>query len=192
MESDCVIHLTLIRHGITSYNIEKRYLGHTDIPVIEERLKEFQPIQGERISTVYSSDLWRCRQTASYLFSNHNIQLDARLREMNFGDYEGKTYEQLKNLDHYRRWISDWEHTTPPNGESGTVFQQRIQQFMEEEILQMDQCGRSLAIVSHGGVIRYIVSSLCNVPFWEIEVPHGEAIEMSVRKVGGHWTCTLL
>ena len=190
MESTCFIHLTLIRHGITSYNVEKRYLGHTDIPVIEERMHECESVCQPDV--VYSSDLKRCRQTAHYLFGEKNIHCDARLRVMNFGDYEGKTYDQLKDEPHYRQWLDDWERTTPLNGESGEQFKRRIQQFIKEEILQDNHCGQTLAIVSHGGIIRYIVSSLCNIPYWEVQVQHGKAIDLSVQRVGGNWTCTLL
>lgn len=190
MESNGIIHLTLIRHGITSYNVEKRYLGHTDIPVINERMQECETVCEPDM--VYSSDLKRCKQTAYYLFREQNTIYDERLREMNFGDYEGKTYEQLKDETHYRQWLDDWEQTAPLNGESGEQFKQRIQQFIKEEILQDNHCGQTLAIVSHGGVIRYIVSSLCNIPYWDIDVQHGKTIDVSVQKIGGKWTCTLL
>ncbi|MGM9929805.1 MAG: histidine phosphatase family protein [Bacillus sp. (in: firmicutes)] len=193
MEFNDTIHITLIRHGLTAYNVDKKYLGFTDEPVLRERLKDYEPLRlqltQQPLSKIYSSDLRRCVETAEYLFAQQPIHLDKRLREMNFGDYEGKTYEQLKNFSQYRKWIDDWAKAGPPNGENGQHFRQRIQQFMQQLFLDT-QLGEHIVIVSHGGVIRYIVSSLCDLPYWDVEVKHGTAISLQVSREGnGHACC---
>lgn len=193
MEFNDCIRLFLIRHGMTKWNQERRYLGFTDEPVIADQLTEYnvlrEQLQQEKISTIYSSDLMRCQQTAQYLFAK-SYQVDDRLREMHFGDWEGKTYEQLKTNSAYRQWLSDWENEGTPNGETGIEFRNRIQQFLEECIFKKENERHSIAVISHGGVIRQIVSSLCSdMDYWDVQVQFGQAI---VLEIGGQKQCMSL
>ena len=197
MEYSDSIHIYLIRHGMTKYNTEKKYLGHTDIPVIQEKLSDYNQLHETlnriKFDAVYSSDLLRCRQTASLLFDKEDIIFDQRLREMHFGDWEGKTYEQLKHEPAYCKWLSDWETEYIPNGENWERFKSRIQQFMHEEILPEENRGKTITIVSHGGVIRQIVSGLNDdLAFWDVNVEFGKAIILDVNYSGGDFKCTSL
>lgn len=191
MECDDCIRIILIRHGMTEFNEQKKYMGYTDEPVIFERLNDYKHLQlaleDEQIDAIYSSDLIRCQQTASYLFGE-DAYLDERLREIHFGDWEGKTYEQLKDIPAYCNWLSNWETECIPNGECGPAFCERILAFLQEHVLMGSNLGKTIAIVSHGGVIRHIVASLCeNMEYWDVHVNFGQAI---VLEVGGEWVCT--
>ena len=197
MESSNIIHIHLIRHAMTEYNIQKKYIGFTDEPIIQEKLQDYAALRSilkkETIETVYSSDLIRCQQTASYLFEERTINLDRRLREISFGDWEGKTYEQLKHIPTYCNWLSNWETESIPNGEDGIQFRKRVMQFMQENILLEDNFGKGIAIVSHGGAIRHIVSALCNdLNYWDVHVEFGKSIVLDIKASGGIFKCTSL
>lgn len=86
--------LFLVRHGITDWNQQKRYLGHTDRSIINSELDQLEKLQKEltaqRFDHAFTSDLRRCQETLAYLNIPAPISVDARLRELNFGDWEEK------------------------------------------------------------------------------------------------------
>ncbi|WP_151732951.1 histidine phosphatase family protein [Paenibacillus tengchongensis] len=133
------IELRLVRHGHTLWNTEHRYLGSTDLPLLPEAaaalaaLREYSALQGD-FWRVYCSDLRRCRETLGILGADFAAaaRYDKRLREMDFGKWEGCTYEQLQNSMQYRAWIDDPQAVTPPGGESWTSFTGRVEELLEE------------------------------------------------------------
>lgn len=64
----------------------------------------------------------RCRQTADFLYPNAMLTVVEDLREWNFGDFEGKTMEELKDDPDYLDWIASSMKSTPPGGESSKEF----------------------------------------------------------------------
>jgi alpha-ribazole phosphatase len=175
MKPNLKLELVLLRHGSTQWNAERRYLGHTDLPLLPGSMEQFAQQAGiseelEDFWRVYSSDLIRCRQTLACLMPalREVAVYDNRLREMNFGDWEGLTYEQLKGNGLYRSWLDDPEAVTPPNGESWKKFEERVDKFLQELIHVVEEdspaptftppCSRRVLIVTHGGVIRQLVA----------------------------------
>ncbi|CAH1217554.1 2,3-bisphosphoglycerate-dependent phosphoglycerate mutase [Paenibacillus auburnensis] len=131
------LELVLLRHGHTKWNIERRYLGSTDLPLLpEERTKlaalREQPELAGRFWRVYCSDLLRCRETLHSIVPTLEgaAIYDSRLRELSFGEWEGNTYEQLKYNPKYRSWIDDPAAITPPGGEPWEAFAARLEHFM--------------------------------------------------------------
>lgn len=128
----------LVRHGVTAWNHERRYQGHSDIPLLAgaeaglEGLK--QELGGIDFAAVYASDLRRCRETLATARPDliDIMQPDVRLRELNFGQWEGCTYEQLKDNDNYRSWIDHPQTVTPPGGESWQAFESRVMDLYAE------------------------------------------------------------
>ncbi|MFC2949166.1 histidine phosphatase family protein [Virgibacillus sediminis] len=190
-----------VRHSITDWNLEKRYIGHTDRRVIKSQLTRLEDLKNTldtiRFDSVYTSDLCRCLETLAYLQIPLKYCADTRLREINFGDWEGKTYQQLKDKQAYRNWIDNWEDNPIPNGESARQFKARIDRFLHECIQQ--QIGSALGvnkrilIMTHGGVIRYLISSyVTSVSFWEVAIKHGQAIRLTLKKQEGEWICSSL
>lgn len=186
----------LVRHGVTRWNIEKRYMGHSNEPLIGQELHMLNPLRStlERISFdfCYSSDLKRCIDTFKYLLPNELVCLDFRLRELHFGDWEGLTYDNLKSDESYQEWLSDWKVKAPPNGESFIQFNGRINTFFTELHTQnhLTSINSNVLIVTHGGVIRSIMKSfnLTNT-FWELHVQHGTAYRLSLQQQRGKWVC---
>ncbi|WP_018924541.1 histidine phosphatase family protein [Salsuginibacillus kocurii] len=194
------VDLFLVRHGVTAWNKEKKYLGHTDLGVMKhelETVKELkQHLQQLDFDSVYTSDLRRCRETLSYLDLRTPETVDERLREMNFGDWEGKTYEELQHIQQYRNWVDDWESGATPNGESGAEFKARIESFRDDlchHLEGQDHEKQNILIMTHGGVIRYLASTFVAArTFWELGVKHGQGMRLSLTVEKGEWRCSSL
>ncbi|WP_173130260.1 histidine phosphatase family protein [Paenibacillus tritici] len=130
------VELVLIRHGHTQWNAERRYLGQTDLPLLPDAHQQLsalrsQPVLSREFSRVYCSDLRRCKETLADMAPHLERQaiFDPRLREADFGAWEGCTYEQLKDNRHYRSWIDDPGSVTPPDGEPWEEFAARVDNF---------------------------------------------------------------
>lgn len=199
------IELVIIRHGITQWNAERRYLGHTDLPLLPSALESLKNLKNQlslsgRFSRVYCSDLLRCRETLAYLAPSlqENAVYDKRLREMNFGDWEGSTYEELKENRQYRSWLDDPASVTPPNGESWDEFAGRVQSFLSECLQSTDASEQGaegedmlqrILIMTHGGVIRAWLGWIrSGLTFREAEAPPpGTATIVKLIQKNGHW-----
>ncbi|QBK25922.1 histidine phosphatase family protein [Ureibacillus thermophilus] len=162
--SSVIVHL--IRHEKTKANLERKYIGWTDESIVYDKVNCIVPIHTD---VVYGSDLKRCLETARLYFPNAVFHPFFELRELNFGDFEMKTYEDLKDDERYRQWIDVPQKVTPPNGEAFTAFQKRVldcfQQIVEHPGIYV--------FVVHGGVIRLILSKFCEEKnFQEVVVQH--------------------
>ena len=71
-----------------------------------------------RAARYYTSGLLRTEQTLEAIYGPVAHQQLPGLREMNFGDFEMKSYQELKDTAAYQAWITDVEHNVCPNGES--------------------------------------------------------------------------
>lgn len=200
--------IILIRHGTTAWNLEKRYLGHTDIGLLPAAEQELAPLR-EQLNNVtwdalYCSDLLRCQQTLAHIAPSQagQAKLDARLREIDFGQWEGLTYDQLKDNPQYRDWIDAPQEVTPPQGEPWKAFAGRMDSFLEECLLPIQPTLYSrntntnvpkIAVFTHGGVIRYLVSRLIpELGFWDTHVIPGQAIKIRLDGHGQSWVGTRL
>lgn len=170
--------IALFRHGITEENKRKAYLGWNDSPLCSKtKANRFS----KRYQRYYSSDLKRCVHTSERLFPHARPRLVKELREMNFGKWEGKTYENLKENRLYRNWLTDPLAHCPPEGESFQEFAQRIDSGwakIAEEILTSNL--ENVAVITHGGVIRYLLSRFASNPkdFWAWQVNHDQGYEL--------------
>jgi len=186
--------IALFRHGVTEANKRKEYLGWNDSPLSAE---------SKAISTTksyecyFSSDLQRCMDTTKILFPNSNLFLLEDLREMNFGKWEGKTYDNLSEDILYRQWLTDPVNNCPPEGESFHAFTKRVQDGWNKIIqLVLSQRKQSCAVITHGGVIRYLLSKYApeKKDFWDWQARHSQGFELifereALRRVE---RCTLL
>ena len=160
---DDAVVVALFRHGLTEENKRHAYIGWTDSPICEDaRLvlakQIVQPSSYERIVT---SDLKRCLQTAEILFPDQSLLALSEFREMHFGRWEGKTYAELAGDPHYEEWINHHFTSEPPEGESYPIFTERVEKGWQElNELIVEERFKSLAIVTHGGVMRYLLSKL--------------------------------
>lgn len=170
--------LILVRHGQTDMNVEGIYFGWLD-PSLNAMGRE----QGKRARDVvkklnyhniYSSDLKRASETAEYVnYLDQNIVFDRRLRELNFGIFEGLSYEEIqkKYPEEYKKSERDWERYNFVNGESPRDLQKRTIDFVESLDLERDNL-----VVTHWGVINCILSWYFSKElesYWKYSVENG-------------------
>lgn len=204
------VELTLIRHGATQWNREKRYLGHTDEPLLAEAHDTLRSLGrwllDQSFDLIYSSDLRRCLETleiAAPVLLPKAIR-DERLRELHFGEWEGETYATLKDIPLYRAWIDDPRRFTPPQGESWSSMEARMLSFVDtlrlaccstpsvDQTIMKDSTSLlpstplSVLTVTHGGVIRQLAAmTVAGLDFWDVQVEPGGAVRLELKFTAG-------
>lgn len=153
----------LIRH--TSVGVAPGICyGQTDVALADsfevERDDVRKKIPPSPIFRVYSSPLIRCRRLAES-FGNDEIRFDARLMELNFGEWEMQKWDDI-GLGALNAWSEDAAFTRCPNGESFLDQYHRTVAFWDEFITAQDE--RPTLIITHGGVIRALIAHLLDMP----------------------------
>jgi broad specificity phosphatase PhoE len=185
-------HLLLIRHGVTDWNREGRFMGRTDLPLNLEGLAQAETaaasLRGQKLEAVYTSDLQRARQTAEIVARAVGAPVfpDARLREIDQGEWEGELFSVIRETyaDLLARRRREPLDTHAPGGESVRQIQARILPLLDE-IAQRHPRGR-VAIVSHGvtlAVMKVHLLRLAVETVWD-QVPDHLAIEELFLEAG--------
>lgn len=191
--------LALIRHFPTMGNRLRQYIGSTDEPLdmeavesLKEQLGNFENIYPQA-ECVTVSPMKRCVQTAGLLYPGCELLFCEKLRECDFGDFERKTYEQLKDHPAYKRWLDSGGLTAFPKGESRAEFQKRCIEGLEEMIeVLMERGVKRAAFVVHGGTIMSVLSEFDKEKreFYHWQVKNGKGyiacIEEESWKQGKH------
>jgi alpha-ribazole phosphatase len=151
----------LLRHGKTAGNLLGRYNGRTDEPLCEEGVREAEEAERHpEISLVYSSPMLRARQTAKICFPNAEIITVPDLREMNFGDFEGRTAEEMEFDSDYRAWVAGGCVDRCPNGEGIPDFGQRAATAFAGAMQDAIARGETeIGVAAHGGVIMAVMTA---------------------------------
>ncbi len=205
-ENQIKVKITWIRHGMTKANEEHRYLGKTDEPLSETGIRLLEEKSDkERFpfhEYLYASPMKRCVQTAEILFHKKPICVPF-WEEMDFGQFEGKNYMDLKDNADYQKWI-DSNGTLPfPDGESREVFIRRsmeglawmlsdIREKIKEDAKPaqkqkqnncQDDCdGETIPVVAvvHGGTIMAVLSELTGGAYFDFQIKNGESYETTL------------
>ena len=155
--------LILIRHGKTEANEKHLYCGSTDLPLSDAgragllEAKKTAALPDPAGMRILTSGMKRCEETLSLLFGETEHGIDPAFREMDFGAFEMRSYEEMKEDPAYIAWISgDNESNVAPGGESGKIMTDRVLEGLR--CLRKD--GRSTLLVTHGGVIAAIMDHL--------------------------------
>ncbi|MGO3732995.1 MAG: histidine phosphatase family protein [Vagococcus sp.] len=178
----------LIRHGETELNKQKCFYGALDVPINDSGRQQAERIKrkliGINIDKVVSSGALRARETSQLIFPEKKVEIDTRLNEKGFGDWEGLNATQIEKryASDWWQWIENPFDFTPPNAESFQLFQNRVLQAFDE---QLSGYSGTIAYVSHLGVIRVIVSHVCQTAnFWDITVEQDAWIELNIGEDG--------
>ena len=167
--------LILIRHGQTDFNIQGKYCGYSDPPLNEEGMQQVEKLktrlEGLEVDVLFSSDLQRAIETAQIALPNKLIKQVEKLREYNFGVFEGLTYEEIMedHADIYTAWIGDPSKKAIPQGDCFKSFSNRIREGLDSILLK--NRGKTVALVTHSGPIRLILSDVLKYgtdKFWKI------------------------
>ncbi len=161
----------LIRHGVTLWNKEGRFQGHTDIALDKEGQEQAarlaRRLRAVSLTAVYSSDLSRAEATARAIAAEQGLSVVTapELRETGLGDWEGLTRLEIEARGEgelLSLYLRDSEHHRPPNSEPlEEVFARMTGQF--ERIAEAHPSG-DVAIVGHGGSLRALLCSLVEAP----------------------------
>lgn len=151
--------LHLLRHGLTEANRKGIYAGSgTDLPLSDEGIAQLDRLREDfeypQVDLVLVSPLLRARQTADILFPGVRQIGIEDLREIGFGEFEGKTVAQLQNDPAYRDWLNPERRLTPPGGESGDAFARRAGEVLRKICEFLIRSGTpEAAVVTHGGLL---------------------------------------
>lgn len=192
------IKLVLIRHGATAGNTDHRYVGLTDEDITEtgaddvRRLKvstdkllyRFTPSGDDEAKVgqpeikIYVSPLKRALQTAELLFPGESFEIVDDLKECDFGEFEYKSYEELKDDNRYQGFIDTMGESGFPGGEKKADFINRCCRGYEHIV--RSQRGKNTAvivIVAHGGTIMSIMDRYA--------LPHRDYYDWQIRASEG-------
>lgn len=165
--------LILIRHGQTDYNLHNKYCGINNPPLnitgVQQAKKLAHKLKNFKIDKIYSSDLKRAYQTAKIIFKNSSIKKTKKLREMNFGIFEGLKYEEIikKHSKIYTRWIDNPQNIKIPKGESLNKLNKRVLKNLFCILSRHPE--KTIAVVTHEGPIRIILNDMLKQNFWRIK-----------------------
>lgn len=183
------IKLYLIRHGKTYCNENKLYCGKSDVELSENGIKELKEIskghQYEKCDFYFTSGAKRANQTLEILCPGNNYIILEKFFEYNFGEFELKSYEDLKLLNEYTTWVDDREgYIRCPNGENRLEFRKRIKEGFTELINYLGEKNIEIAFgVLHGGSIGMILEMLYDdsKEFYEWQPKNGEGYELIIN-----------
>ena len=152
-----------IRHGAIDETLSGKYIGATDVPLSEKGREALRQLDKEfrypRAQVVFTSPLKRCTETCRILYPDISPLVIADLRECDFGDWEGKTADELKNEPDFERWLAGDNEVRPPDGESNASFVRRICRMFESIVEGLMKTGTTESvIVTHGGVIMTLLA----------------------------------
>ncbi|MEN3003617.1 alpha-ribazole phosphatase [Dehalobacterium formicoaceticum] len=183
--------LYLVRHGETELNTKGVYYGWTDCALsdhgVEQGTKVAAMLKDVNFDKVISSPLQRARKTAELVsgLSGEKVRLDDRLKELNFGFWEGKHYQtiQADDQENWELWVNDWKKAAPPAGESFLTMYHRVKEALNE-ILE-NSAGQNVLLVTHQGCLRIIMCLLLQMPYesyWRFTFAHDAYSLMEIEQ----------
>lgn len=171
----------VVRHTRVAVNKGICY-GQTDVDLtdtFEEELAVLKNQLPNDFDQVFSSPLSRCKKLAK-VFSSEII-FDDRLKEMNFGDWELKAWNDIPK-DEIQPWYDEFVYTKTPNGENFEMLFLRLKSFLDELRTKDYQ---KVLIVTHAGIIRAIWTYLLETPLqnaFKIPVGFEEVLHFHLGK----------
>jgi len=176
------ITIDLLRHGEAAAG--KKLLGVTDEPLTELGWQQMQAVvqaKNAQFDLIVSSPLLRCQVFANDLAKNLNVPLkiNKQFQEINFGQWDGQLLAELYSsdaADDLFQFMQNPLSITPPQGEAYIIFEQRVLDAWQELLLTLQQNNiEHCLLVTHGGVIRTIISDVLGFPathLCRLEVPY--------------------
>jgi len=197
--------LILVRHGESVWNVEQRVQGHTCRGLTERGHAQAERVAqalaaSARGASIVTSDLGRCRATVAPLATLVGIdpQVDASLRERDFGRWEGLTRDDLErdDPDRYQRWRAGEDVIAEVGGESDAVLRARAGALFRRLLgLSPELEGGSgvapaplhdtVIAITHGGTIWYGIHELLGIPGYRLGPVENASVTELVVGGGG-------
>jgi alpha-ribazole phosphatase len=127
----------------------------------------------EHFDIVYSSPAFRCVELAKEI--SNDFKTDARLQELDFGEWEGKTWDTVDQVA-LQCWMDDYVNVCVPGGESMVQMRERVMEFWNE---LLSKSYTRVGIVTHAGVIRLLLANVRGIALtdiFDIKIHYGEVI----------------
>jgi alpha-ribazole phosphatase len=177
--------IDLIRHGEPVGGV--RFRGWLDDPLSDTGWEQMNSAVGDARpwDRIVTSPLRRCAEFATDLSGRLGIPitLEEGIKEMGFGDWEGRLPEELyrENPQRMADFWNDPVANPQPNGEPMTLFQSRVELAWQD--MQIRYSGRHLLVVAHGGVNRMIAAKVLGIPLcniFRIDIPYAAITRIRV------------
>ncbi len=141
--------------GSTDCNLSQ--MGRADMRMLAETLGRFS------FDEVYCSPLQRCRETCRLLGLAVEPRFEDRIREIDFGSWEGLNLDEIMQIDAEQagRWLVEPMSFTFPEGEAAADFAGRVTEFID----YLPKAGEQILIITHGGVISFALCKLLGISF---------------------------
>ena len=160
-----MIDILLIRHPET--DLAGTFCGHSDPPINANGQRQMKglldDLKRDRLEAVYGIYLRRAQTLAQAVASDHKVPCitSPALREIYFGEWESLTWSQIEETypEEAAAWLAGFPHRPAPGGEAFPAFQSRVLNFIDQIIKAPLRC---VAIVTHAGVLRTILTAYCN------------------------------
>jgi len=168
----------LLRHGRTT--APKAYIGSTDVALSDEGEAQVGHtaafLDAIDFDCCYCSPLQRCRRTLQLLELTVPAQIAPELREIDFGEWEGRTFDEInrQSPEHLDVWQKQGDRFSFPGGENISAFQTRITGWLDRLVRSEH---RSVLLITHAGVIR---TALCAL----LKLPHDNAFRFMICEAG--------
>jgi len=181
--------IILVRHGETDGRSSVRFHGRSDVLLSSEGREQMhaaaRSLPIDHFDLVVASPLARAWAAAAIVAPGSPVRLESDFREIDFGRWEGLTREEIEDLDPLlaRSWLEGLEEFEFPEGETREAFRSRVLAGVER--LLASPVGSAL-VVSHKGVIRTIVETLCGEKIGASEPVLGGVIQID-RGHDGVW-----
>jgi alpha-ribazole phosphatase len=162
--------LVLVRHAETEASARGRCYGSLDVGLSAVGRSQCaalaQAFESEPISSVVTSPRVRAVETAAAIAERHGVEVrvDADVRELDFGELEGRTYDEIAESlpEVYAQWMTQPTRVRFPGGESYADLANRSARAVRSLRAELD--GRTAVVVTHGGVIRSVLSAVLAIP----------------------------
>jgi broad specificity phosphatase PhoE len=174
--------LVLVRHAETEGALRGRCYGRLDVALSEDGVAQAAALAGALaglpLRAVYASPLARALETARPIAAARGLVpvVDARLRELDFGELEGLPYERIaaERPALFREWMESPGRVRFPGGEALADLRRRVRSSIEW--IRRRHSGEAVAVVSHGGPLRVVLADaqgLDDAALFAIEQPFG-------------------
>lgn len=162
--------IVLVRHVEPNPAVRGRCYGALDVGLSPEGRRRAralaQALEGLALQAVYTSPLRRALETALPLAAARGLSpvVDEDLRELDFGELEGMTYEEIaaRHPKLYAAWMGRPTEVRFPGGESYAELRRRVSRALPE--LRARHAGDEIAVVAHGGVNRVVLAEALALP----------------------------
>jgi alpha-ribazole phosphatase len=168
--------IVFVRHGSTLLNEKGIYVGKTDTGISQKGKDDIKKLvkslDGIKFDNVYSSPLKRAIETTEIIVGK-NYTIDARLREIDFGIFEGLSYKDINERypEESKDWTNDYLNYKVPEGERLNDVFSRVEKFIKD----IEGENNTALVVTHGGVIGCALSLVFNSReyFYRFKILHG-------------------